>query len=169
MQASDADRDRVLRYNPDDLSADPISIPVDDDQIADEAPRSLAEGSGAAEGVWVVNELGETIVRIAPEKNEVASTFQVDAPTAVAADDSGIWRQDDPDSSRFGIRWSEIYEVHGGKLEALTSLSDSPWASGSKRPCSPSSSWPSRPCSRARTRASRTSTPSSPGQLAPSV
>jgi serine/threonine-protein kinase len=88
---ADADRDRVLRYNPDDLSANPISIPVDDDQIADEAPRSLAEGSGAAEGVWVVNELGETIVRIAPEKNEVASTFQVDAPTAVAADDSGIW------------------------------------------------------------------------------
>ena len=63
-------------------------IPVDDDQIADEAPRSLAEGSGAAEGVWVVNELGETIVRIDPEKNEVAVDFQVDSPTAVAADDS---------------------------------------------------------------------------------
>jgi len=42
-------------------------------------------------GVWVVNELGETIVRIDHETNEVASTFQVDAPTAVAADDSGIW------------------------------------------------------------------------------
>jgi len=88
---ADADRDRVLRYDPEDLSADPIAIPVDDDQIADEAPRSLAAGSGAAVGVWVVNELGETIVRIDHETNEVASTFQVDAPTAVAADDSGIW------------------------------------------------------------------------------
>jgi streptogramin lyase/predicted Ser/Thr protein kinase len=88
---ADADRDRVLLYDPEDLSAEPIVIPVDDDEIADEAPRSLAVGSGAAEGVWVVNELGETIVRINPETNEVASTFQVDAPTAVAADDSGIW------------------------------------------------------------------------------
>jgi serine/threonine-protein kinase len=88
---ADADRDRVLRYDPEDLSAEPIAIPVDDDEIADEAPRALAEGSGTAEGVWVVNELGETIVRIDPGTNEVASTFQVDAPTAVAADDSGIW------------------------------------------------------------------------------
>jgi serine/threonine-protein kinase len=88
---ADADRDRVLRYDPKDLSAEPIAIPVDDDEIGDEAPRSLAEGSGAAGGVWVVNELGETIVRIDHETNEVASTFQVDAPTAVAADDSGIW------------------------------------------------------------------------------
>jgi streptogramin lyase/predicted Ser/Thr protein kinase len=88
---ADADRDRVLRYDLEDLSADPIPIPVDNDQIADEAPSSLAEGSGAAEGVWVVNELGETIVRIDHDRNEVVSTFQVDAPTAVAADDSGIW------------------------------------------------------------------------------
>jgi streptogramin lyase/predicted Ser/Thr protein kinase len=88
---ADADRDRVLRYDPEDLPAEPTVIPVDGDEIADESPRSLAVGSGAAEGVWVVNELGETIVRINPETNEVASTFQVDAPTAVAADDSGIW------------------------------------------------------------------------------
>jgi streptogramin lyase len=88
---ADADRDRVLRYDPEDLSAEPTSIPVDDDEIADEAPRSMAVGSGAAEGIWVVNELGETIVRIDSETNEIASTFQVDAPTAVAADDSGIW------------------------------------------------------------------------------
>jgi streptogramin lyase len=88
---ADADRDRVLRYDPEDLSAEPTVIPVDDDAISDEAPRSLAEGSGAAEGVWVVNELGEAIVRIDPETNEVTSTFQIDAPSAVAADDSGIW------------------------------------------------------------------------------
>jgi virginiamycin B lyase len=34
---ADTDRDRVLRYDPDDLSAEPIAIPVDDD-LAD-APR----------------------------------------------------------------------------------------------------------------------------------
>ena len=88
---ADADRDRVLRYDPEDLSAEPIVIPVDDDEIADEAPRSLAVGSGAAEGIWVVNELGDTVVRIDHEANEVADRIQVDAPTAVAADDSGVW------------------------------------------------------------------------------
>jgi serine/threonine-protein kinase len=88
---ADADRDRVLRYDPEDLSEEPNVIPVDDDEIADETPRSLAVGTGAAEGIWVVNELGETVVRIDHESNEVRSTFQVDAPTAVAADDSGIW------------------------------------------------------------------------------
>ena len=88
---ADADRDRVLRYDPEDLSAEPTVIPVDDDQIADEAPRSLAVGSGAAEGIWVVNELGDTVVRIDPETNGVADRIQVEAPTAVAADDSGVW------------------------------------------------------------------------------
>jgi DNA-binding beta-propeller fold protein YncE len=88
---ADADRDRVLRYDPEDLSAEPAVILVDDDGIADEAPRVLAVGSGAAEGIWVVNELGDTVVRIDPEANEVADRIQVDAPTAVAADDSGVW------------------------------------------------------------------------------
>jgi streptogramin lyase len=88
---ADAHRDRVLRYDPEDLSAGPTVIPVDDDAVADEAPRALAVGNGAAEGIWVVNQLGDTVVRIDPEANEVADRIQVDAPTAVAADDSGVW------------------------------------------------------------------------------
>jgi streptogramin lyase len=88
---ADAHRDRVLRYDPEDLSAQPTVIPVDDDAVADQAPRALAVGSGAAEGIWVVNQLGDTVVRIDPEANEVADRIQVDAPTAVAADDSGVW------------------------------------------------------------------------------
>ena len=88
---ADADRDRVLRYDPEDLSAEPTVIPVDNDGIADEAPRSLSVGSGAGEGIWVVNELGDTVVRIDPETNEVADRIQVEAPTSVAADDSGVW------------------------------------------------------------------------------
>jgi serine/threonine protein kinase/streptogramin lyase len=88
---ADAHRDRVLRYDPEDPSAEPTVIPVDDDAVADEAPRALAMGSGAAEGIWVVNQLGDTVVRIDPEANEVADRIQVDAPTAVAANDSGVW------------------------------------------------------------------------------
>jgi class 3 adenylate cyclase/streptogramin lyase len=88
---ADADRDRVLRYDPQDLSAEPTVIPVDDDQVADAAPRFLAKGSGAAAGVWVVNELGDTVIRIDHETNEVVARIQVDAPTSVAADDSGVW------------------------------------------------------------------------------
>ena len=88
---ADADRDRVLRYDPENLAAEPIVILVDEDRIADAAPRFLAVGSGAAAGIWVVNELGDTVVRIEPDTNEVADRIQVDAPTAVAADDGGLW------------------------------------------------------------------------------
>jgi sugar lactone lactonase YvrE len=49
-------------------------------------------GTGAAEGIWVANELGGTVVRIDPETNEVAEPrIQVELPSAVAADASGIW------------------------------------------------------------------------------
>ena len=88
---ADADRDRVLRFDPQDLSAEPTVIPVDDDAIADEAPRSLSVGDGAAEGIWVTNQLGGTVVKIDPGTDEVTDRIQVDAPTAVVADDSGIW------------------------------------------------------------------------------
>jgi virginiamycin B lyase len=88
---ADADRDRVLRYDPENLAAEPIVIPVDEDEIADAAPRFLAVGSGPAAGIWVVNELGDTVVRIDPDTNEVAGRIQVEAPTAVAADGSGVW------------------------------------------------------------------------------
>jgi len=88
---ADADRDRVLRYDPEDLSAQPTVMPVDDNEVADSAPRSLAVGNGAAEGIWVVNELGDAVIRIDPETNEVVDRIQVETPTAVAADDSGVW------------------------------------------------------------------------------
>lgn len=88
---ADADRDRVLRYDPQNLSAEPTVIPVDDDQVADAAPRFLAKGSGAAAGIWVVNELGDTVIRIDPETNEVGDRIRVEGPTSVAADDSGVW------------------------------------------------------------------------------
>jgi serine/threonine protein kinase/streptogramin lyase len=88
---ADADRDRVLRYDPQDLSADPVVIPVDDDRIANAGPRFLALGSGAAEGIWVVNELGGTVIRINAETDKVVARIPVPEPTAVAADDSGVW------------------------------------------------------------------------------
>jgi serine/threonine protein kinase len=87
---ADAERDRVLKYDPQDLT-EPIEIPMDDDGIAQSAPRFLAVGSGAASGIWVVNELGDTVVRIDPETNEVVDPLTVRLPTAVAADDEGIW------------------------------------------------------------------------------
>jgi streptogramin lyase/tRNA A-37 threonylcarbamoyl transferase component Bud32 len=88
---ADADRDRVLRYDPQDLSADPVVIAVDDDGIANAAPRFLALGSGASEGIWVVNELGGTVIRINAETDKVVGRIPVPEPTAVAADDSGVW------------------------------------------------------------------------------
>jgi serine/threonine protein kinase len=88
---ADADRDLVLRYDPEDLGAAPEEIPTDESETKSAAPRFLAVGSGAAEGIWVVNELGGTVLRIDPETNEVADRISVDSPTAVAADDSGVW------------------------------------------------------------------------------
>ena len=88
---ADADRDVVLRYDPEDLDAAPDEIPTDDDPNASAAPRLLSVGTGAAEGIWVANELGDTVVRIDPETNEVVDRIQVESPTAVAADASGVW------------------------------------------------------------------------------
>ena len=88
---ADADRDRVLRYAPEDLSAEPTVIPVDDDEIANASPRSLAAGTGTAKEIWVVNELGDSVIGIDPETNKVTDRISVVAPTAVAADDEGIW------------------------------------------------------------------------------
>jgi streptogramin lyase len=88
---ADADRDLVLRYDPEDFGAAPEEIPTDESETESVAPRFLAVGSGAAEGIWVVNELGGTVLRIAPETNEVADRISVDSPTAVAADDNGVW------------------------------------------------------------------------------
>jgi len=88
---ADADRDQVLRYDPQNLSAGPTAIPVDEDAVADEAPRYLAVGTGAAEGIWVANELGDTVVRIDPATLKVDDRIQVEGPTGVAAGDSGIW------------------------------------------------------------------------------
>jgi streptogramin lyase/predicted Ser/Thr protein kinase len=88
---ADSDRDLVLRYDPEDLDAAPIEIATDEDPNASAAPRSLSVGTGAAEGIWVANELGDTVVRIDPETNEVADRIQVESPFAVAADDRGVW------------------------------------------------------------------------------
>jgi streptogramin lyase len=81
----------VLKYDPEDLDAPPIEIPTDEDANASAAPRSLSVGTGAAEGIWVANELGDTVLRIDPETNEVADRIQVESPTAVAADASDVW------------------------------------------------------------------------------
>ena len=48
-------------------------------------------GTGAAEGIWVVNDLAGTVSRIDPATDAVVDTFTVDAPYAVAADDRGVW------------------------------------------------------------------------------
>jgi class 3 adenylate cyclase/streptogramin lyase len=105
---ADADRDRVLRYEPENLDAAPIEIPTDQDQDESAAPRFLAVGRGAASGIWVVNELGNTVVRIDPETNEVVKRIPVDAPTAMAADDGGIWV-----TSERNDRVSRFYPVSG--------------------------------------------------------
>jgi serine/threonine-protein kinase len=88
---ADSDRDLVLRYDPEDPAAGPIEIPTDEDATESAVPRFLAVGSGSASGIWVVNELGDTVVRIDPETNEEALRIDVESPTAVAADDSGVW------------------------------------------------------------------------------
>ena len=88
---ADAERDRVLRYDPGNPPAEPTEIPMDDDEIAHAAPRFLAVGGDAANGIWVVNELGGTVMRIDPDTNEVVDRLTVDSPTAVAADDGGVW------------------------------------------------------------------------------
>ena len=54
---ADADRDLVLRYDPDDLRAAPVEIPTDESEPESAVPRFLAVGTGAARGIWVVNEL----------------------------------------------------------------------------------------------------------------
>ena len=88
---ADADRDLVLRYDPENLDVAPEEIPTDEDPNASAAPRSLAVGTGVAEGIWVANELGDTVLRIDPETNEVGLRIQVESPFAVAADGSGVW------------------------------------------------------------------------------
>jgi DNA-binding beta-propeller fold protein YncE len=88
---ADPDRDLVLRYDPENLDAAPDEIPTDDDANASAAPRSLSVGTGTAEGIWVANELGDTVLRIDAETNEVADRIQVEAPFAVAADGTGVW------------------------------------------------------------------------------
>jgi streptogramin lyase/predicted Ser/Thr protein kinase len=88
---AESDRDLVLRYDPEDLAADPVEIPTDEGAPESAVPRFLAVGTGAAEGIWVVNELGDNVVRIDPDTNEVAGRIDVESPTAVAADDSGVW------------------------------------------------------------------------------
>jgi streptogramin lyase/tRNA A-37 threonylcarbamoyl transferase component Bud32 len=88
---ADADRDVVLKYDPEDLDAAPTEIPTDDDPNTSAAPRSLSVGTGKAEGIWVANELGDTVVRIDQETDRVAQRIQVESPTAVAADESGVW------------------------------------------------------------------------------
>ncbi len=88
---ADADRDLVLRYDPEDPAADPLEIPVDEGAPESAVPRFLAVGTDSAEGIWVVNELGGAVLRIDPETNEVARRIDVESPTAVAADDSGVW------------------------------------------------------------------------------
>jgi class 3 adenylate cyclase/streptogramin lyase len=88
---ADADRDQVLRYDLQNPSLEPTVIPVDDDEVADAVPRFVTVGSDEAEGIWVANELGDTVVRIDPQTNDVVDRIQVDSPTGVAADDSGVW------------------------------------------------------------------------------
>jgi streptogramin lyase/predicted Ser/Thr protein kinase len=128
---ADAERDRVLRFDPQDLSAEPIVIPVDDDAIADEAPRSLSVGDGAAEGIWVTNQLGGTVVKIDPGTDEATDRIQVDAPTGVAADDSGIWVTSEINDrvhqfEPAGGRAIRTYQREDGVLDGPTSIAIGP-------------------------------------------
>ncbi len=72
-------------------AAAPIEIPTDEDANASAGPRRFSAGTGAAEGIWVANELGDTVIRIDPETDGVTDRLPVESPFAVAADDSGVW------------------------------------------------------------------------------
>jgi streptogramin lyase/tRNA A-37 threonylcarbamoyl transferase component Bud32 len=124
---ADADRDVVLRYDPEDLDAAPIEIPTDEDPNVSAAPRSLSVGTGAAEGIWVANELGDTVVRIDPETNEVAEPrIQVESPFAVAADDRGVWVTSELNDRvvRFDVdgRTLRTYQTDDGVLDGPTAI-----------------------------------------------
>jgi streptogramin lyase/tRNA A-37 threonylcarbamoyl transferase component Bud32 len=125
---ADADRDVVLRYDPEDLEAPPTEIPTDDDPNASAAPRSLSVGTGAAEGLWVANELGDTVLRIDPDTDEVAEPrIQVESPSAVAADDSGVWVTSEISDRvvRFDAvdgRTLQTYETADGVLDGPTAI-----------------------------------------------
>jgi len=83
---ADENGDRVLRYDP-ATGERQASIGLPEGSL----PSYLAVGTGAAEGIWVVNDLAGTVSRIDPATDEVVDTFTVDAPYAVAADDRGVW------------------------------------------------------------------------------
>jgi streptogramin lyase/predicted Ser/Thr protein kinase len=124
---ADADRDAVLKYDPEDLDAPPIEIPTDEDANASAAPRSLSVGTGAAQGIWVANELGDTVLRIDPETNEVADRIQVESPTAVAAGASGVWVTSEINDRvvRFDAadgRTLRTYQTPDGVLDGPTSI-----------------------------------------------
>lgn len=123
---ADADRDLVLRYDPENLDADPIEIPTDEDANASAAPRSLSVGTGAAEGIWVANELADTVLRIDPETSEVADRIQVESPTAVAADGSGVWVTSELNDRvvRFDAdgRTLRTYQTADGVLDGPTAI-----------------------------------------------
>ena len=131
---ADADRDLVLRYDPEDLEAAPDEIPTDDDDDpnASAAPRSLSVGTGAAEGIWVTNELGNDVVRIDPETNKVAEPrIQVEAPFGVAADDSGVWVTSEVNDRviRFDAtdgRTLQTYQSADGVLDGPTAIAIAP-------------------------------------------
>jgi streptogramin lyase len=53
-------------------------------------PSFLTVGTGAASGIWVVNDLGNTVVRIDPDTGKTR-TWSVDQPWAVAATASDVW------------------------------------------------------------------------------
>ena len=124
---ADADSDAVLKYDPEDLDAPPIEIPTDEDANASAAPRSLSVGTGAARGIWVANELGDTVLRIHPETNEVADRIQVESPTAVAAGASGVWVTSEINDRvvRFDAadgRTLRTYQTPDGVLDGPTSI-----------------------------------------------
>jgi len=124
---ADADRDVVLRYDPENLDAPPTEIPTDDDPNASAAPRSLSVGTGAAEGIWVANELGDTVVRIDPQTDEVTGQgIQVESPSAVAADDTGVWVTSEISDRvvRFDAdgRTLQTYDTGDGVLDGPTAI-----------------------------------------------
>jgi serine/threonine protein kinase len=91
---TDEIRYRVVRYEA--LTGNLLdSIPLG----RDAGPSSLAVGSGATGGLWVVNSLGGTVERIDWATGEVSQTIAVDGPSYLAADDSGIWVTSEPNDT----------------------------------------------------------------------
>jgi hypothetical protein len=80
---------------------------VDPEQVAVTAKIGLAEGKDlavGAEGVWVLDEQGPTLLHIEPETASIAETIPLPgAPDRVSAGSAGVWVLDRDEGTLLGV------------------------------------------------------------------